>query len=155
MAIEQLRELVHIEQGHEDPVAEPVPDRSEEPVTDPALLDRRVAHAAIPSRAVQGHAELPVGVKRLQSIHVVPGQDTPLDTLAETVRRLAPALVVVSVATAEPFASAVRGLAEVAALAPVWVGGGGASEEMARRAGASFLQERPTEAAARLAASGR
>ena len=67
-------------------------------------------------------------------------------------QRLAPALVVLSVAAAEPLASAVRGLAEVAALVPVWIGGGGASEEMLCRAGAGFLEERPTEAAARLAA---
>ncbi len=37
------------------------------------------------------------------------GQDTPLDTLAETVQRLGPALVVLSVAAAEALASAVRG----------------------------------------------
>jgi DNA-binding transcriptional MerR regulator len=79
------------------------------------------------------------------------GQETPLDTLAEAARRLAPALVVVGVAAAEPLASAVGGLAEVAALAPVWVGGAGASEEIARRAGARVLDKRPAEAAARLA----
>ena len=80
------------------------------------------------------------------------GQDTPLDTLAQTVRRLAPAVVVMSVATPEPLASAGSGLAEVAALVPVWVGGGGASEEMLSRAGAHLLEEQPTAAAARLAA---
>jgi MerR family transcriptional regulator, light-induced transcriptional regulator len=80
------------------------------------------------------------------------GQDTPLDTLAETVQQLAPALVVLSVAAADSLASAVRGLLEVAALVPVWIGGRGASEEMVRRAGAGVLKERPTEAAARLAA---
>ena len=80
------------------------------------------------------------------------GQNTPLDTLAETVSRLAPAVVVMSVATAEHLASAISGLAEVAALAPVWVGGGGASEEMVSRAGAHFLKGQPTAAAARLAA---
>jgi methanogenic corrinoid protein MtbC1 len=79
------------------------------------------------------------------------GQETPLDTLAEAARRLAPALVVVGVAAAEPLASAVGGLTEVAALAPVWVGGAGASEEIARRAGARVLEDRPAEAAARLA----
>ena len=80
------------------------------------------------------------------------GQETPLDTLADAARRLAPALVVVGVAAAEPLASAVGGLAEVAALVPVWVGGAGASEELAHRAGAGLLEGRPTEAAARLAA---
>jgi MerR family transcriptional regulator, light-induced transcriptional regulator len=80
------------------------------------------------------------------------GQDTPLDTVAETVRRLTPAAVVMSVATAEPLASAASGLAEVAALAPVWVGGEGASEEILSRTGAHLLEERPTAAAARLAA---
>jgi DNA-binding transcriptional MerR regulator len=79
------------------------------------------------------------------------GQETPLDTLAEAVRTLGPAVVVVSVAASEPLASAVSGIAEVAALVPVWVGGAGATEELVRRAGASFLEERPTEAAARLA----
>ena len=80
------------------------------------------------------------------------GQDTPLDTLAETVRTVRPAIVVVSVAASEFLASAASGLAEVAALVPVWVGGPGASEAMARRAGAGLLEKRPTEAAARLAA---
>ena len=61
-------------------------------------------------------------------------------------------MVVVSVAASEFLASAVSGLAEVAALVPVWVGGPGASEVMARRAGAGLLEQRPTEAAARLAA---
>ena len=79
------------------------------------------------------------------------GQDTPLDTLAETVRAVRPAVVVVSVAASEFLASAVSGLAEVAALVPVWVGGPGANEAMARRAGAGLLEKRPTEAAARLA----
>ena len=79
------------------------------------------------------------------------GQDTPLDTLAETVEQLAPALVVLSVAAADSHASAVRGLLGVAAVVPVWIGGPGATEEMVRRAGAGFLKERPTEAAARLA----
>ena len=80
------------------------------------------------------------------------GQETPLDTLAETVRAVGPTVVVVSVTASEPLASAVSGLAEVAALVPVWVGGAGASQEMARRAGAGLLAERPTEAAALLAA---
>ena len=80
------------------------------------------------------------------------GQDTPLDTLTQTVRRLEPAVVVMSVATPEPLASAGSGLAEVAGLVPVWVGGGGASEEMLSRAGAHLLEEQPTAAAARLAA---
>lgn len=80
------------------------------------------------------------------------GQDTPLDTLAETVRTVRPAVVVVSVAASEFLASAVSGLAEVAAQVPVWVGGPGASEVMARRAGAGLLEKRPTEAAARLTA---
>ena len=80
------------------------------------------------------------------------GQDTPLDTLTQTVRRLEPAVVVMSVATPEPLASAGSGLAEVAGLVPVWVGGGGASEEMLSRAGAHLLEEQPTAAAAPLAA---
>ena len=80
------------------------------------------------------------------------GQDTPLDTLTQTVRRLEPAVVVMSVATPEPLASAGSGLAEVAGLVPVWVGGGGASEEMLSRAGAHLLEEQPTAAAARQAA---
>jgi MerR family transcriptional regulator, light-induced transcriptional regulator len=80
------------------------------------------------------------------------GQDTPLNTLAEAVRRLAPAVVVMAVATAEHLAPAISGLAELSALAPVWVGGRGASEELLTRAGAHLLGERPTAAAARLAA---
>jgi len=57
-----------------------------------------------------------------------------------------------TVATTEHLASAISGLAEVSALAPVWVGGGGASEELLSRAGAHLLGLRSTAAGARLAA---
>lgn len=78
------------------------------------------------------------------------GPDTPLDTLAEAARRLRPVLAVMSVAVPEPLAAAGPGLSQLAAAVPVWVGGPGASEEGARRAGVHFLRGNPAEAAARL-----
>ena len=56
VAIEQFRKLVQIEQRHEHPVAERVPDRPEAPVADPALIDRRVAHAATARGSASGSA---------------------------------------------------------------------------------------------------
>lgn len=83
------------------------------------------------------------------------GPDTPLDTLAEAVRRLRPAAVVMSSVVPECLTSAQEGLRRLGTLAPVWIGGSGASEEVADRAGVRFLAGHPAEAAARLAASHR
>ena len=80
------------------------------------------------------------------------GPDTPLDTLADAVRRLEPAAVVLSSAVSDGLTSDEEGLRRVASLAPVWIGGDGASEEIASRVGAGFLAGHPSEAAARLAA---
>jgi DNA-binding transcriptional MerR regulator len=79
------------------------------------------------------------------------GQDTPLDTLAESAGSLGPAVVVIAAVTPEPLASSARGLARISSAVPVWVGGRGADHELAGRASAKLLGGRPGEAAARLA----
>lgn len=79
------------------------------------------------------------------------GPDTPADTLADAARRLRPAAVVISSPISERLSAAEDGLREVAGLAPVWIGGEGADEELARRTGVRLLPGRPTEAAASLA----
>jgi methanogenic corrinoid protein MtbC1 len=80
------------------------------------------------------------------------GADTPIETIAKTAVALEPAAVVVSAtqtgtleASADELASA-RGL-------PLWVGGAGASPELAKRCGARLLDAGPLEEAARLAAA--
>ena len=82
------------------------------------------------------------------------GPDTPLDTLADAVRRLDPAAVVMSSAVPERLTSNEEGLRQVTSLASVWIGGAGANEEIASRAGAGYLAGHPSEAARRLAGRG-
>jgi len=79
------------------------------------------------------------------------GPDTPMDTVLEAARRLRPALVVMSGTDGALLESAAGGLREVAALAPLWLGGPGAGEAAARTAGARLLEAQPTLAATQLA----
>ncbi|MBD0330440.1 MAG: MerR family transcriptional regulator [Thermoleophilia bacterium] len=79
------------------------------------------------------------------------GADTPIETLAGTADRLAPALVVVSAVAAERF-DAAEGLAAVASRHRVAVAGAGASEALAARHSALALVETPVEAAERVTA---
>jgi cobalamin-dependent methionine synthase I len=76
------------------------------------------------------------------------GADTPLDTLAETVRSLAPEALVLGVADParlEAVTDALQGLADETTL---WLGGAGARETP----GARLLEESPLAAAATVAA---
>jgi MerR family transcriptional regulator, light-induced transcriptional regulator len=81
------------------------------------------------------------------------GADVPVETLVRTAAALEPAAAVVS-ATQEGVLDAVaddlgrtRGL-------PLWVGGAGATAELAKRARARLLESGPLEEAARLATAG-
>ena len=81
------------------------------------------------------------------------GADTPLDTLAETVRGLRPAALVVAALDAAGLAAAEEVLRELSDETVVWLGGAGADERAAARSGAHFLDLPPLAAAARVAAS--
>jgi methanogenic corrinoid protein MtbC1 len=81
------------------------------------------------------------------------GADTPVETLAKAAAALAPAAVVVSVTQPERLEASARELAAAARGLPLWVGGGGASPELAKRAGAQLLEDGPLDEAARLTAA--
>jgi DNA-binding transcriptional MerR regulator len=80
------------------------------------------------------------------------GADTPVSTLAKTAAALAPAAVVVSATQPETLAACADELAATRGL-PLWVGGAGASAELARRSRAKLLEAGPLEEATRLAAA--
>jgi MerR family transcriptional regulator, light-induced transcriptional regulator len=81
------------------------------------------------------------------------GADTPLETVADAAHTLAPAAVVVSGTTSEPLEACVDRLAVLARSVPLWLAGGGATAELAERAGTRLLGDGPSEAAASLAAA--
>ena len=80
------------------------------------------------------------------------GADTPVDTIAKTAAALQPAAVVVSATQAGTLEASADELASARGL-PLWVGGAGASPELAQRCGARLLDAGPLEEAARLAAA--
>lgn len=67
------------------------------------------------------------------------GADTPLPALVQAVRVLAPTVVVVSGTTRGSLERQSAGLQEVALLAPLYVAGAAATEELARRAHGTYL----------------
>jgi DNA-binding transcriptional MerR regulator len=86
------------------------------------------------------------------------GADTPIATLTTTARTVAPALVLLSTAkptVLEEIGDAIR---ELSAEVPVYLGGGGASADLASELGAGFVDGDPVtvagELAARVAAGG-
>lgn len=78
------------------------------------------------------------------------GADTPVATLAATATALEPAAVIVSAAQAGTLERCAAELAAARGL-PLWIGGPGATPELARRCGAELLDAGPLEEAARLA----
>jgi MerR family transcriptional regulator, light-induced transcriptional regulator len=80
------------------------------------------------------------------------GADTPVSTLAKTAAALAPAAVVVSATQPGTLAACADELAATRGL-PLWVGGAGASAELARRSRAKLLEAGPLEEATRLASA--
>jgi methanogenic corrinoid protein MtbC1 len=79
------------------------------------------------------------------------GADTPLDTLAETARAVAPDAVVITASTPEGFDRHHDAIRALARAAPVWVAGGGATPETAEAVGAQLLDVDPLGAADRVA----
>jgi DNA-binding transcriptional MerR regulator len=79
------------------------------------------------------------------------GPDTPLDTLAETAEALEPELVVVSATLPGRLAGAEEALARLGRRWPLALAGGGTSEAVARRVGATYLAHDPVTAAAAIA----
>jgi len=81
------------------------------------------------------------------------GADTPVATIAETVRDVEPEGVVIAVARSVPLAAAAGELAALARDVAVYVGGPGADEEAVRGSGARLLQGDPVAAARALTAA--
>ena len=75
------------------------------------------------------------------------GADTPVATIAETVRDVQPAGVVIAVARYVPLAAAATELAALARDVPVYVGGPGADEDAVRGSGGRLLEGDPVDAA--------
>jgi DNA-binding transcriptional MerR regulator len=83
------------------------------------------------------------------------GADTPLSTLGEMASELRPDAVVLAATTAERFAADEAALRSLAATAPLWLAGPGATAPVAEAAGARLLEDEPVGAADRLAAATR
>jgi DNA-binding transcriptional MerR regulator len=81
------------------------------------------------------------------------GADTPVATIAETVRDVEPEGVVIAVARSVPLAAAAGELAALARDVAVYVGGPGAEEEAVRGSGARLLEGDPVAAARALTAA--
>jgi MerR family transcriptional regulator, light-induced transcriptional regulator len=79
------------------------------------------------------------------------GPDTPLDTLADAAAILHPDAIVLTATTATRFATGGDELLRLAQTAPLWIAGAGATSELARSAGARFLDIDPLAAAERVA----
>jgi DNA-binding transcriptional MerR regulator len=81
------------------------------------------------------------------------GADTPVATIAETVRDVEPEGVVIAVARSVPLAAAATELAALARDVAVYVGGPGADEEAVRGSGGRPLEGDPVAAARTLTAA--
>jgi methanogenic corrinoid protein MtbC1 len=81
------------------------------------------------------------------------GADTPVATIAETVRDVEPEGVVIAVARSVPLAAAATELAALARDVAVYVGGPGADEEAVRGSGGRPLEGDPVAAARALTAA--
>ena len=81
------------------------------------------------------------------------GQDTPLETLAESGRSLGPLAIVISSVSPNRLSRSVAELRRLAGIAHVWLAGPGASEALAKKTRATFLDVDPVAAADRVAAT--
>ena len=81
------------------------------------------------------------------------GPNTPLPTVGETAQTLRPAAVVLAATTAARIDGDRAALRDLAAGAPVWLAGPGATQAAAEDAGARLLDGDPVAAAERVAAS--
>lgn len=75
------------------------------------------------------------------------GADTPIATIAETVRDLRPAGVVIAASRREPLSKASTELAAIARDVPVYVGGPGTDARLVDKLGGRLLEGGPTAAA--------
>jgi DNA-binding transcriptional MerR regulator len=80
------------------------------------------------------------------------GADTPIATVAETVRDVRPAGVVIAVARSVPLAAAASELETLARDVPVYVGGPGVDEDAVQQLGGRLLDGDPVAAARALTA---
>ena len=81
------------------------------------------------------------------------GQDTPLETLAESGRSLGPLAIVISSVSPNRLSRSVAELRRLAGIAHVWLAGPGATEALAKKTRATFLEVDPVAAADRVAAT--
>jgi MerR family transcriptional regulator, light-induced transcriptional regulator len=81
------------------------------------------------------------------------GQDTPLETLAESARSLGPLAIVISSVSPDRLSTSGAELRRLAEIAHVWLAGPGASEALAKKTRATFLEVDPVAAADRVAAN--
>ena len=80
------------------------------------------------------------------------GADTPLDDLIQAAQATRPDLVVVTATTGERFDGVIADLSRLAVVAPLALGGAGATPEIAAAVGAQLLLGDPVTAAERVAA---
>jgi methanogenic corrinoid protein MtbC1 len=78
------------------------------------------------------------------------GAETPLSEVEGLLAELAPAIVILAAVTPEPFMRSRRELRRLGTKVRVGIGGGGASEALARELGAQYLSGGATAAAASL-----
>ena len=81
------------------------------------------------------------------------GQDTPLETLAESARSLGPLEIVISSVSPDRLSTSGAELRRLADIAHVWLAGPGANEALAKKTRATFLDVDPVAAADRVAAT--
>ena len=81
------------------------------------------------------------------------GADTPIQTVDDTAKRARPDVIVLASLVAPRLKSVLPAIQQLAGKWPVYLAGGGASPQLASRAGAEFLAEGPIEAAASLSSA--
>jgi MerR family transcriptional regulator, light-induced transcriptional regulator len=81
------------------------------------------------------------------------GQDTPLETLAESARSLGPVAIVIASVSPDRLSRSQAKLRRLAGVAHLWLAGPGASEALAQKTRATFLDMDPVAAADRVAAT--
>jgi len=81
------------------------------------------------------------------------GQDTPLETLAESARSLEPLAIVIASVSRDRLSKSGAELRRLAGIAHVWLAGPGANEALAKKTRATFLDIDPVVAADRVAAT--
>jgi DNA-binding transcriptional MerR regulator len=81
------------------------------------------------------------------------GQDTPLETLAESARSLGPLAIVIASVSPDRLSKSGAELRRLAGFAQLWLAGPGANEALAKKTRATFLDIDPVVAADRVAAT--